>query len=197
MIEYIRGTVAELTPVQAVIETGGVGYALAISLNTYSAIQGKGEARLFVHEAIREDAYQLFGFATRQERELFLLLIGVAGIGGQTARAVLSALTPGELADAIRTGNDRVLRSVKGIGPKAAQRIIVELRDKVDLAGGGTPGGILPPAGPAGEVREEAVAALTTLGFQPAQVRKAVDAILKGDPTLPLEKIIKQGLKML
>ena len=138
MIEYIRGTIAELTPTQAVIDCGGVGYGLSISLNTYSAIQGQREARLYVYESIREDAYQLFGFASRQERELFLLLISVASIGGQTARTVLSAFTPAELAAAIRSENERMLRSVKGIGPKAAQRIIVELKDKIPLALGET-----------------------------------------------------------
>ena len=199
MIEYIRGTIAELTPTQAVIDCGGVGYGLSISLNTYSAIQGQREARLYVYESIREDAYQLFGFASRQERELFLLLISVASIGGQTARTVLSAFTPAELAAAIRSENERMLRSVKGIGPKAAQRIIVELKDKIPLALGETTD--TAPASTAAvankEIVEEAVAALTMLGFPPAPSQKTVLAIVKESPTLAVEQIIKQALKML
>ena len=199
MIEYIRGTIAELTPTQAVIDCGGVGYGLCISLNTYSALQGQREARLYVYESIREDAYQLFGFASRQERELFLLLISVASIGGQTARTVLSAFTPAELAAAIRSENERMLRSVKGIGPKAAQRIIVELKDKIPLALGETTD--TAPASTAAvankEIVEEAVAALTMLGFPPAPSQKTVLAIVKDSPTLAVEQIIKQALKML
>ena len=199
MIEYIRGTIAELTPTQAVIDCGGVGYGLSISLNTYSAIQGQREARLYVYESIREDAYQLFGFASRQERELFLLLISVASIGGQTARTVLSAFTPAELAAAIRSENERMLRSVKGIGPKAAQRIIVELKDKIPLALGETTD--TAPASTAAvankEIVEEAVAALTMLGFPPAPSQKTVLAIVKDSPTLAVEQIIKQALNML
>ena len=199
MIEYIRGTIAELTPTQAVIDCGGVGYGLSISLNTDSAIQGQREARLYVYESIREDAYQLFGFASRQERELFLLLISVASIGGQTARTVLSAFTPAELAAAIRSENERMLRSVKGIGPKAAQRIIVELKDKIPLALGETTD--TAPASTAAvankEIVEEAVAALTMLGFPPAPSQKTVLAIVKDSPTLAVEQIIKQALKML
>ena len=199
MIEYIRGTIAELTPTQAVIDCGGMGYGLSISLNTYSAIQGQREARLYVYESIREDAYQLFGFASRQERELFLLLISVASIGGQTARTVLSAFTPAELAAAIRSENERMLRSVKGIGPKAAQRIIVELKDKIPLALGETTD--TAPASTAAvankEIVEEAVAALTMLGFPPAPSQKTVLAIVKDSPTLAVEQIIKQALKML
>lgn len=199
MIEYIRGTIAELTPTQAVIDCGGVGYGLSISLNTYSAIQGQREARLYVYESIREDAYQLFGFASRQERELFLLLISVASIGGQTARTVLSAFTPAELAAAIRSENERMLRSVKGIGPKAAQRIIVELKDKIPLAlGEGTDTAPASTAAVANkEIVEEAVAALTMLGFPPAPSQKTVLAIVKDSPTLAVEQIIKQALKML
>ncbi len=199
MIEYLRGAIAELTPTQAIIDCGGVGYGLFISLNTYSAIQGQREARLFVYESIREDAYQLFGFATRQERELFLLLIGVSSIGGQTARTVLSAFTPAELAEAIRTENERMLKSVKGIGPKAAQRIIVELKDKITLAMGETStatgtGSEMPVAR---ETVEEAVAALTMLGFPPAPAQKTVLAIMKDNPSLAVEQVIKQALKML
>ena len=131
MIEYIRGILDELTPAQATIEAHGVGYLLNISLNTYTALQGKSEARLFVYESIREDAWTLFGFATKQERELFLMLISVSGVGGNTARTMLSSFTTAELANLIMEGNERMLKTIKGLGAKTAQRIIVELRDKV------------------------------------------------------------------
>ena len=199
MIEYVRGSIDTLTPTEAVIDCHGVGYLLFISLNTYSALQGKAEGRLYVYESIREDAYQLYGFATREERELFLLLISVSGIGGQIARTVLSAFTPAELSRLIREENERMLRSVKGIGPKAAQRIIVELKDKLASlhgqleAGGKT---ALPP-GVANEAVSEAVAALTMLGFPPAPTQKTVLQIVKADPSLAVEQIIKQALKML
>lgn len=200
MIEYIRGIVDELTPTQAIIEAkSGVGYALSISLNTYTAIQNKSEVRLFVYEVIREDAYLLFGFATRIERELFELLIGISGVGGQTARMVLSAFTPADLANIVQTEDVRSLKSVKGIGPKAAQRIIVELKDKVngfmgsgaDVAQGGNNANVTSP------IVDEAVQALAVLGFSPAPTQKVVLQIVKEDPTIPVEGIIKKALKML
>lgn len=201
MIEYIRGTVTELTPTLAVIEAGGVGYGLSVSLNTYSAIQGKKEAKLYVYEAIREDAHLLFGFAQKAERDLFLLLIGVSGIGGQMARMILSAFTPAELAAIISEENVRLLKSVKGIGPKVAQRIIVDLKDK-KFGELGITGAACADAGGAaafasGEVVDEAVAALTMLGFSPAPAQKVVREIVKAEPDIPVEKIIKQALKML
>ena len=201
MIEYVKGQVAELTPAIAVIECHGVGYCLNISLNTYSALQGKQEAKLYVYEAIREDAHVLFGFATRQERELFLLLISVSGIGGNTARMILSALTPVELINVISSGNDKLLKTVKGIGLKTAQRIIVDLKDKIatveiegntGLATRGTS-----PLAQNSEVMEEAVAALTMLGFPPAPSQKVALAILKEEPDAPVERVIKLALKQL
>lgn len=201
MIEYIRGIVDELTPTQAIIEAkSGVGYALSISLNTYTAIQNKNEVRLFVYEVIREDAYLLFGFATRIERELFELLIGISGVGGQTARMVLSAFTPADLANIVQSEDVRSLKSVKGIGPKAAQRIIVELKDKMtNFMGTGNAakaadGTNVQVASP---VVDEAVQALAVLGFSPVPTQKVVMQIVKDDPSIPVEVIIKKALKML
>lgn len=203
MIEYIRGKVDELTPTLAVIDAGGVGYGLLISLNTYTAIQGKAEARLWAYESIREDAYVLYGFATRAERELFALLVSVSGVGGQTARMVLSAFTPADLANIVQAEDVRSLKAVKGIGPKAAQRIIVDLKDKVTsltAAGGASAAGGQEAAAAQGAVRQlvdEAVQALTVLGFSPAPAQKVALQIAKADPTVTVEGIIKQALKML
>ena len=202
MIEYIRGIVDELTPTQAIIEAkSGVGYALSISLNTYTAIQNKNEVRLFVYEVIREDAYLLFGFATRIERELFELLIGISGVGGQTARMVLSAFTPADLANIVQSEDVRSLKSVKGIGPKAAQRIIVELKDNKMANFMGTGNAANAADGTnvqvASPVVDEAVQALAVLGFSPAPTQKVVMQIVKDDPSIPVEVIIKKALKML
>ena len=201
MIEYLRGILDELTPAQATVECHGVGYLLNISLNTYSALQGKGEVRLFVYESIREDAWVLFGFATKEERELFLQLISVSGIGGNTARTILSAYSPAELCDIIMNGNDKILKTVEGLDAKSAQRIIVELRDKVATLG------IAPKTLPLGEeggtqafnkqVHDDAVDALRALGYPPAPVAKVVKAILKDDPNASVERVIKMAFKML
>ena len=200
MIDYVRGIIDELTPTQATVECHGVGYLCNISLNTYSALQGKSEGRLFIHESIREDAWTLFGFATKEERELFVMLISVSGIGGNTARTMLSAFSPAELSDIIMNGNEKMLKTVKGLGTKTAQRVIVELKDKVASLG------ITPKAASGeptiittqnSEVYDEAVEALKMLGFPPAPVVKAVRAILKDDPAAPVEKVIKLALKML
>ncbi|MBQ8865615.1 MAG: Holliday junction branch migration protein RuvA [Bacteroidaceae bacterium] len=198
MIEYLKGTLADLTPALAVIECHGVGYGVNISLNTFSAIQGKQEVKLWITESIREDAYQLWGFSTRTERELFLLLTSVSGIGAGTSRVILSSMTVPELAAVISEGNDKMLKTVKGIGPKAAQRIIVDLRDKIGSLGieAASP---MAPASPAvnKEVMDEAVAALTMLGFSPAPAHKAVQKILSDEPEAPVERVIKLALKML
>ncbi len=195
MIDYIKGDIAEITPTQAIVETNGIGYALNISLNTYTAIQGKGQTKLHVYEAIREDAYVLYGFADKKERELFLLLISVSGIGGNTARMILSALSPNELCDVISSGNDKLLKTVKGIGLKTAQRIIVDLKDKIALTGITPASTLFSPE--ASELQEEAVAALTMLGFPAAASQKVVQAILKEEPTAAVEKVIKLALKRL
>lgn len=196
MIEYIRGELSELTPTLAVIDCHGVGYGLHISLGTYSAIQGCKEVKLHCVEVIREDAHQLWGFATRNERELFLLLNSVSGIGASTTRMILSALSPGELVEAISQGHERTLRAIKGIGPKAAQRIIVDLKDKVlglDIVPQNT--GITENTNH--ELQDEAVAALTMLGFSPAPSQKVVKQLLNENPTLTVELVIKKALKML
>ena len=198
MIEYIKGELAEITPALAVVDCNGVGYGINVSLNTYSAIQNKKEVKLYIYEAIREDAYVLYGFATKQERELFLLLISVSGIGGNTARMILSALSPSELCNVISSGNEKLLKTVKGIGLKTAQRIIVELKDKIVSTG-------IDAAAPVStavtnlqtEVYEEAVPALTMLGFAPAPSQKVVAALLKEEPDAPVEKVIKLALKRL
>lgn len=200
MIEYLKGTVDELLPTSVTIECGGVGYLANISLITYSAIQGKPSAKLYIYEAIREDAYVLYGFATRQERDLFLLLISVSGVGGNTARTILSAYSPAELADILMNENTSLLKSVKGVGPKMAQRIIVDLKDKVAALG------VAPEAAAAADspvsaankqAHDDAVEALKALGFPPAPVAKTVKAILKEHPDATAEQIIKMAFKML
>ena len=199
MIEYIKGKIDELNPTQAIIEANGVGYQLFISLNTYSAIQGSAEAKLYTYEAIREDAHLLYGFKTKSEREIFLLLISVSGIGCQTARMILSAFTPAELSGIIQSEDLRSLKSIKGIGPKAAQRIIVELKDKVlsvdasQQTTNNAPNELNYPK----NIVDEAVAALTMLGFPPAPTHKVVVQIVKADTKLPVEMVVKQALKML
>ena len=204
MIDYLRGIVDELTPASATIECNGVGYFCNISLNTYTASLGKGEARLFVYEAIREDAWVLFGFATKDERNLFLLLISVSGVGGNTARTILSSFSPAELCEIITTENEKILKTVKGLGTKTAQRIIVELKDKVaslGIQGGGMGAGNAAKDGcitiANKEVHDEAIEALKMLGFPPAPVTKVVRQILKDEPDAKVEKVIKMALKML
>ena len=200
MIEYVKGELTELTPATAVVECGGVGYLLNISLNAYTAIQGKQTVKLFVYEAISEDAHTLFGFADKMERELFLQLLTVSGVGGNTARMIISSFTPQELANVIRTGNERLLKSVKGIGLKTAQRIIVDLKDKVGGGIGsqqvnGSTSQQIEPMG--GQVMDEAISALVMLGFPSAASQKVVTAIFKESPTLTVEQVIKEALKRL
>lgn len=199
MIEYIKGELTELTPALATLEAAGVGYGLSISLNTYSAIQGKKDVKLYVYEAIREDAYQLFGFYNKKERELFELLISVSGVGANTARMMLSGMSVSELCNAISTGNARLIQSIKGIGKMTAQRIIVDLRDKIVALGiteeipvGGS---IVAPIN--NQVKDEAVSALTMLGFSPAPTQKVVVQILQEQPDLPVEQVVKLALKQI
>jgi len=210
MIEYIKGELTELTPALATIEAGGVGYGLNISLNTFSAIQrlrvgdgtsgmGKKEVKLYVYEAIREDAHQLYGFLNKKEREMFLLLITVSGVGANTARMMLSGMSVAELCNAISTGNAKLIQSIKGIGKMTAQRIIVDLSDKIVALGiteeipvGGT---VATPVN--NVVKDEAVSALTMLGFAPAPSQKVVVAILQEQPDAPVETVVKLALKQI
>ena len=203
MIDYIRGELTELTPALAVVEAAGVGYALNISLNTYSAIQGKKDIKLYVHEALvtggRDDSFTLYGFAARQERELYRLLITVSGVGANSARMILSSLSPAELCNAISQGDERLLKSVKGIGLKTAQRIIIDLKDKIVSTGIAQE---LPANGGNvtmvnNDVKEEAVSALTMLGFSPAPSAKVVTAILQDQADLPVEQVVKLALKQI
>ena len=204
MIEYIKGELAELTPALAVVEAAGVGYALNISLNTYSAIQGKNDVKLFVHEALvtggRDDSFTLFGFGNKQERELYRLLITVSGVGANTARMILSSLTPAELCNVIANGDERMLKSVKGIGLKTAQRIIVDLKDKIVSMGIAEELHVAASPRAASintEVRDEAVSALTMLGFSPAPSAKVVSQIITEQPDLPVEQVVKLALKQI
>lgn len=200
MIEYLKGDLTELTPTTATIECHGVGYLTNISLNTYTAIQNRPQVKLYIHEAIREDAYILYGFADKRERELFLLLISVSGIGGNTARTILSALNPNELCEVIASGNDKLLKMVKGIGGKTAQRIIVELKDKIATVGGDTIRSMASNvlfADTHNEVLDSAVAALTMLGYTAAASQKVVKAIIKEQPSVSVEAAIKEALRRL
>lgn len=200
MIEYLDGRVDELTPATAVVECGGVGYLANISVNTYTALQGKPSARIYIHEALREDAHVLWGFATKEERSLFLQLVSVSGIGGNTARTVLSAFSPAELCDVILSGNDKMLRTVKGLGLKTAQRIIVELKDKVPALGIAPASAALSEAAQPvvnQQVHDDAVEALKALGYPPAPVAKVVRAILADQPEASVEHVIRMAFKML
>jgi len=217
MIEYIRGILTDLNPTQAVIEAAGVGYAIAITLPTYSALIGKSaedapvqdgakaptDVKLYVTEVIREDAHELYGFTVRPERQLFELLMTVSGVGAATARMIMSAFSAEELRMLIATGNSKGMAKVKGLGPKTAQRIIVDLKDKalkIDL--GGDPTELFNDDASLNEdltngVRSEAISALTMLGFAAAASGKAVDKILKADGSLRVEEVIRKALKML
>lgn len=199
MIEYIKGELTELTPAQATVEAAGVGYGLNISLNTFSALQGKKEVKLYVYEAIREDAYVLYGFINKKEREMFLLLITVNGVGANTARMMLSGMSVPELCNAISTGNARLIQSVKGIGKMTAQRIIVDLREKIVSLGIAEeiPSGGQMAAPVNNQVKDEAVSALTMLGFAPAPSQKVVLQILQDQPDAPVETVVKLALKMI
>ena len=228
MIEYIKGILTELNPTEAVVEAAGVGYSIAITLPGYSALVGKeseqsaldengglingdaalnggngGMVKLYITEVIREDAHELYGFVEKSERKLFELLMTVSGVGASTARMIMSAFSAEELRMLIATGNAKGMAKVKGLGPKTAQRIIVDLKDKaIKLDMGGDPTELFNGDAALNDemtngVRAEAISALTMLGFAAAASGKAVDKILKGDPTLKVEGVIREALKML
>lgn len=193
MIEYIKGHITQITPTFVIIETGGVGYLVNISINTFSLLEGKTDFKILIHEVIREDAHQLFGFADAGEREIFRLLISVSGVGANTARMMLSSLSPAEIEKAIASSDVHVLQGVKGIGLKTAQRIIVDLKDKIGKHTG------------SGEIfsltdntnREEALSALVMLGFAKSAVAKVLDKIIREEKSLTVEDMIKRALKNL
>ncbi|HAX93438.1 MAG TPA: Holliday junction branch migration protein RuvA [Bacteroidales bacterium] len=193
MIDYITGRIAELTPAFVIVDNGGIGYFASISLSTYSRLEGKTECRLLVHEVIREDSHQLFGFSDKDEREMFRLLITVSGVGANTARMMLSSLTHDELEKAILGSDVNTLKGIKGIGLKTAQRIIVDLKDKIGKHTG------------TGEIfaftdntrREEALSALVMLGFGKSAVLKALDGIIRQEKNLTVEDLINRALKSL
>ena len=191
--EFINGKLTELTPAMAVISIGGIGYQIQISLQTYSPLRDKEEAHLWIVEIIREDTHLLYGFHTREEREIFRLLISVSGIGPNTARMMLSSLSTADVRRAIQTDNVPALKSVKGVGIKTAQRLIIELRDKIGKTG--EAGGILPATG--NTSRDEALSALVMLGFARNESGKALDQILGEAPDIGAEQLVKLALKKL
>ena len=197
MIEYIKGEIVDLTPTYCVLETNGIGYMLNVSLVTYQELQGQSAARLYVYENIREDAHVLYGFLTKVERELFLLLISVSGVGAATARMILSSFTVAELQEVIATGNVNAIKSVKGIGLKSAQRIIVDLKDKIGTMHNAQCTMHNVGVGSNNENMEEAVAALVALGFQKAASVKVVEKLMKEDASMAVGKIVKRALSMM
>ncbi|HHV03880.1 MAG: Holliday junction branch migration protein RuvA [Bacteroidales bacterium] len=196
MYEYIKGPLISADPAQAVVESGGIGYHILISLQTYSVIHAQSEVRLWLHLLVREDSHMLYGFATRDEREIFRLLIGVSGVGPNTARMILSAMSNVELRNALITGDVARIKSIKGIGTKTAERMIIELRDKM-LKVGLESAGEDHAAQPVSEIGAEAAAALQQLGFQRSAVDKVISRLQKENPSCGLEDLIRQALKLL
>jgi Holliday junction DNA helicase RuvA len=193
MIDYIKGAIAQINPTFLTVETGGIGYFINISVNTFSKLEGKTDVRILIHEVIREDTHQLFGFADTTERDIFRLLISVTGVGANTARMMLSSISPEEVEKAILGSDVNTLKSVKGIGLKTAQRIIVDLKDKLGKQAG------------SGEIftisdntnRDEALSALVMLGFAKSAVSKVLDKIVREEKNLTVEDMIKRALKNL
>ena len=195
MIDYIKGQIAELTPTAVVVECYGVGYNILISLQTYESLQGKADVKVYIHHYLREDEELYYGFATRDERELFRLLIGVSGIGAGTARMLLSSLTCDELRSAILAEDVHKIKSVKGIGVKSAQRLVLELKDKIVKGAGADTPALFSTGNPA--VVEEATNALVMLGFSKAAVAKVMPSLLKDNPSARVEDLIKAALQRL
>lgn len=194
MYDYIKGNVAELTPTYVVLDNHGVGYMINISLNSFNALQHQEDVvKVYVYEAIREDAHLLYGFTERRERELFLLLISVSGVGANIARMILSSLTPSDLEQAIVSENVSILKSVKGIGAKTAERIIVDLKDKIKLS----TDTLLDKSQVTSEVFDEAMSALVMLGFTKQMSQKALKKLFTAEPTITVEQAIKKALKMM
>lgn len=193
MIDYITGRVTELNPAYAVVECNGIGYSINISLNTYAVLERADSCKILIHESIREDAHILYGFADADERDLFRHLISVSGVGAGTARMVLSSMKPADLRQAITEGDVNIIKAVKGIGLKTAQRIIVDLKDKIGKHTGS--GEII--AFSDNTAREEALSALVMLGFARNGAGKAVDNLLKEEKSLPVEEIVRRALKLL
>ncbi len=193
MIEYIKGEIAELSPAHATLEVAGIGYFVNISLPTYSQLQGKANAKLFIHEAIREDAFVLYGFLSQADRALFLHLLSVSGVGANTARMIMSSLTAAEIQEIILMGNVSALKAVKGIGQKTAERIIVDLKDKIGKVEIESTSLFAKD----NSIKIEAVSALVMLGFNQQASGKAVEKILQENPTISIEQLIKLALKII
>ena len=193
MIDYIKGSIAKITPACVVMETAGIGYFINISLTTFSELEKKTEAKILVHEVIREDAHQLFGFATDKERDIFRHLISVTGVGANTARMMLSSLSPAEIEIAIIGSDVSILKSIKGIGLKSAQRIIVDLKEKL----GKSTESVEIFVSSDNTNREEALSALVMLGFAKSAVSKILDKIVREEKNLTVEAMIKKALKNL
>lgn len=193
MFEYIKGRIAEISATNVIIETNGIGYYINISLNSYSALNGQKEAKIFLHQTIREDAHTLYGFADTNERQLFRFLISVNGVGANTAIMMLSSLSPDELTSAVTTENVNVLKAVKGIGAKTAQRIIIDLKDKLGKLPESNQ--ILLPSN--NTIQNEALSALVMLGFAKKDIEKTITKIIQAQPEATVENVIKQALKRL
>lgn len=193
MIDYLTGELTELTPTAAIIECGGVGYEVNITLTDYADLQGYSRAKLYIYESIREDAHTLYGFTTKSGRRMFQMLVGVSGVGAATARLILSAFPVSQLEAAIASGEEGLLKSVKGVGARTAQRIIVDLKDKINSV----PGALISSIPQGNQAVEDAEAALVMLGFQTQQTRKVLKKIFAEQPGLSTEEAIKLALKMM
>ena len=197
MIEYIKGNIAELTPTDLILEAGGIGYHILISLQTYEQLKGNTSAKAYIHHYLREDEELYYGFATKDERELFRLLISVSGIGAGTARMMLSSLTAEEIRTAILSEDVSRIKSIKGIGVKSAQRVILELKDKIVKGAGSDSGSTIFAKADNAAVVDEATTALVMLGFSKANISKVLPAILKENPSARVEDLIKAALQRL
>lgn len=197
MIEYLKGEVTELEPTKAVVECGGVGYECIISVYTYDKLKAGQVFKLYISESIREDAHTLHGFISKQERAIYELLVSVSGVGPSTAQCIQSSLSPDELVGVIATGNDKMLKNVKGIGGKTAQRIIVDLKDKIGNIGLVAASVSDAPTALRNENGDEAIQALMALGYQQSVAMKAINSLLAKDPTMSVQALIKQGLHLI